>query len=360
MKKEATTIIASNLSKAALLCCQSLKFLTWLFLLSVFATSVLAEPAPPKVTKFVKIKSLRGFTGEALSAAFSPDNKFLAVGLPENRLIIWDVASWKIIKTLQENENDVSALAFSTDGKYLASGDSQKKIFIWNTSDWSKFESLKSNDKVNSMQFNKDNSILAIASENKTGLLYDLKEKEIKYKLKGHDDDLTSIKYNHDETIVATGSRDNSVILWDSASGKIRLKISNHKDSIYDMIFSNDGKYILSGGNDNAINITDAKTGNYIDSFVEHSTSVCKLGTVPNKNEFVSADCVVVRGPFGIRLTDSRNECKIILWDLTSKKPIQKIESTCDLTSLAISPDGKYMVAGYSLGAKDLVLFERK
>lgn len=323
-------------------------------------TTVFAGPVSVQPVNYEKVKSLRGFTGEVLSAAFSPDNKYLATGLSNNRVIIWDVKSWNSVITLEKNENDVTAVAFSSDGKFFASGDSQKKIYVWNTSNWSKVGYVKAKDKVNALQFSNDNTKLAVAAENKNGLLYDIKEDDLLLKLKGHDDDITSISYSHDQKMLITSSRDNRVMTWDAVTGKNISKILNHKDSIYDMIVSDNGKYIISAGNDNAVNITDLKTGQYVDSLVEHLTSICKLANIPGTDLVVSADCVNVSGPFGIRLTNSRDDCKIIVWDLATRKLVKKIDSTCDLTALAVSPDGKYIVAGYSLGAKDLVLFERK
>lgn len=323
-------------------------------------TTVFAGPIPAQSANYEKVKSLRGFTGEVLSAAFSPDNKYLATGLSNNRVIIWDIKSWNPVITLEKNENDVTAVAFSSDGKFLASGDSQKKIYVWSTSNWSKVGYVKAKDKVNALQFSKDNTKLAVAAENKNGLIYDIKEDDLLLKLKGHDDDVTSISFSPDQNMLITASKDNRVMIWDAVTGKNISKIFNHKDSIYDMILSDNGKYIISAGNDNAVNITDLKTGQYIDSFVGHLTSVCKLANIPGSDLVASADCVNVSGPFGIRLTNSRDDCKIILWDLATKKLVKKLDSTCDLTSLAVSSDGKYIVAGYSLGSKDLVLFQRK
>ena len=67
----------------------------------------------------------------ALSVAFSPDGKLLASGGDNNTIMLWDVASGTLTKTLTGHADVVWSVAFSPDGKLLASGSYDKTIKIW-------------------------------------------------------------------------------------------------------------------------------------------------------------------------------------------------------------------------------------
>ena len=53
--------------------------------------------------------------------AFSPDGRFLAAAGESQLIRLWDVTTWKEVRTLKGHPSDVRNLAFSPDGKTLAS-----------------------------------------------------------------------------------------------------------------------------------------------------------------------------------------------------------------------------------------------
>jgi hypothetical protein len=51
--------------------------------------------------------------------ALSADNKFLAVGLSDGRILFIDIASGKVVSTLATQQLAIIKMAFSPDGKRL-------------------------------------------------------------------------------------------------------------------------------------------------------------------------------------------------------------------------------------------------
>jgi WD40 repeat protein len=309
---------------------------------------------------YENLKSLGGYQGEVFSATFSPNGRYLAVGFNEGIVRIWEVQSWKIIATLNENENDVTAVAFSPDGKTLATADSQKRIILWDTDTWAKKTRLKAYGGVNALAYNKDGSRLAVASSDDVVQIWDIGSNDFK-KLKGHNRKVNALAFSPDSARLVTGSNDDSIILWDSREGKKLNQAKVHNGSVTKVAFSNDGKLILSGSSDNTIAMHDAQKAEFMDILTGHNEEICSFTNLNGSNNIViSADCVNVPGPFGIMLRDTKSTCKIIFWDLIAKKPLKSLESNCDLAFVTVSPDDKYLVAGYVKSEKRIQVLQRK
>ncbi len=306
------------------------------------------------------IKMLRGYAGNILSLAFSPDGKLMAIGTSDQSVIIWDVLTWTEIKTLFEENDDVRTLAFSRDGKYLASGHEDDKVYLWDTSTWKKISSIRASDAVTSLSFNGDSTILAIARDNDKILLWDIKKGKAHKKLQGHNGDVKAVDYSPDGSRLASGSQDNIVIVWDAASGEKIQTLPGHINNVVAISYSPDGKYLVSGSNDNTIIIWDANTGNYINTLAGYTNSVCTVSFVPGSNILAAGDCIVLKGPFGIPIRHSGSACKVVFWDLESVKQINSIDGDCGLSSAAFSPDGKYFVTGHATGGRFITIYERK
>jgi WD40 repeat protein len=64
------------------------------------------------------------------SVAFSPDGKQLAIGTEDNLVILWDVATQTVIRTLTGHTNSVWTLDFSPDGSLLVSA-GITQVIVW-------------------------------------------------------------------------------------------------------------------------------------------------------------------------------------------------------------------------------------
>jgi hypothetical protein len=86
------------------------------------------------------------------------------------------------------------------------------------------------------------------------------------------------------------------------------------------------------------------------------------LSFIPGSIVLTSGDSTAItvgRGPFGIPVAQE-SACKLVFWNISTATQLKAIDSDCSLSSLAYSPDGKYLAAGHTGNNSFITVFERK
>jgi WD40 repeat protein len=103
----------------------------------------------------------------------------------------------------------------------------------------------------------------------------------------GHSENISQATYSHNGNFIATGSRDQSVIIWDAYNGKAIRQLFGHLGAVTSCVFSNDDKLLVTGGNDNQVCLWEIKTGKRISSF-DLGSGVTSLA-ISDQNNFIVA-----------------------------------------------------------------------
>ena len=172
----------------------------------------------------VKNKSLlraynNGHKDRILAIDISKDSSLIVSGGRDSTIVLWDLISGKVLKTLRYQKGIISSLKISADCKYLVSGGSDKNVF-----------------------------------------LYDLKNNKILYELGKHSDDITSVAFSPDCKTIAATCADHFIYLYAVESGKLISKLEGHTNCVREAIFSADSSKLISCGDDSKVifwNITD-------------------------------------------------------------------------------------------------------
>ncbi|NUM34680.1 MAG: caspase family protein [Candidatus Brocadiae bacterium] len=264
--------------------------------------------------------------------AYSPDGKSLASS-NEYSIIIWDIASGKILHNLH-NKDVVTSVAYSPDGKSLASGSLNNTIKIWNIASGTELLTLVGHsDYIVSIAYSPDSKSLASGSSDNTIKIWDIASQTELVTLVGHSDYIASIAYSPDGKSLASGSSDNTIKIWDIASQTELLTLVGHSGYIASIAYSPGGKSLASGSSDNTIKIWDIASGKELATLSGHSAHVASVAYSPD----------------GKSLASGSETIKI--WDIASGKELATLSGhSAHVASVAYSPDGKSLASGGSDG----------
>jgi WD40 repeat protein len=201
---------------------------------------------------------------------------------------IWDAKPAEIlVQTFTGHSELVRSAAFSSDGRFIISGSFDKTLILWDTA---------------------------------TG-------KELKT-FKGHAGPITSVAFSADGNFVLSGSMDRTMKLWDmSTAAEIRsMDVAWHL--VY-IAVSPDGKYLLSNVGPHDLKLWEASTGKEVRSFPGESGMITCVAFSPDGNFIASGS----------------SDATVMLWDPKTGKLLGTLILDHRVSNLAISQDGKYLLA---------------
>jgi WD40 repeat protein len=219
-------------------------------------------------------RTLRTFIGHksvVCGSVFSADGtKLFTAGGWDKSVIIWEVATGKLLQKIDGQLNFLNRLALSSDGRWLAYWSSNDANGDYNVRIWDvanaklahHFEPRQG--PVNVAAFSADSARLVFigGKSNHQGSAYYVQlwdvvsGKEIRT-FTSPEKQFTSVSLTSDGRILATGIPEKSLGLWEVVSGKERSRIAGHQSAVYRLDFSPDGKLLAAASNDAPIFIWD-------------------------------------------------------------------------------------------------------
>ncbi|PJF19010.1 Transcriptional repressor TUP1 [Paramicrosporidium saccamoebae] len=159
-----------------------------------------------------------------------------------------------------------------------------------------------------------------------------------------HDNVVCCVRFSHDGKLFATGSNKVAAVYNVRTGEKIAAMVDTDgvvqdgDQYIRSVAFSPDGKYLATGCEDQIFRVWDISTQKLLAKFPGHSQDIYSVEFMPtNSNQVVSGS----------------GDRTIKIWDIAEKKCIQTLEvdntdagKDAGITSVSVSPNGKYIAAG--------------
>ncbi|QRV93578.1 Vegetative incompatibility protein HET-E-1 [Ceratobasidium sp. AG-Ba] len=316
--------------------------------------------------------------------AFSPDGSYLASGLSDHTICIWDLITGHLVGSAMEGHaTSVRSVCYSSDGKLLVSGSVDCSIRIWNTVSGQQVLAVLDAHKsrVNSLACSPDGKCIVSGSDDRMVCVWDLHTGKLLFgPLMGHIDAVRCVVYSPDGSHIASGSADQTIRIWGAHSGATFGKpFEGHSGRVLAVSYSPDGRRILSGSNDNTVRVWDSQTGQTVAvysrykppsppvyildgnqilytgySYSIHIVDVEARDTASTTTKKHSDP--VFSAAFstdGSRIVSSGESGAISVWDSTSGARIAGpfTGHTNNVWSVGFSPCGKRIVSGSSDGS---------
>jgi WD40 repeat protein len=302
------------------------------------ALQTLREVAESPATRML----LEGFKMEVKSAAISPDNSMALAGscaqvdtqgaCQAGLLILWDLATGKVLHQWSAHAGWLSAVAFGNDGKTLISGGQDGSLILWNAKTGAKIRQLEgSSGGITSMAVEADNNALLSGSDDGTMILWDLESGSITRKFTGHNSPVKALAIASSKAEAVSGHADGAVVLWDLKNPQPVRTIEGNGYEVESVAINHDGSWILSTAGFDLRKIN-SETGE-----VEKSQA---WGGQPGKLALGADESFVLLERTILSQFDLQNWREERIFDI----------GTEDVSALAISQDKPLGLAGYSDG----------
>ena len=116
--------------------------------------------------------TLQGHASFLKAVSYSPDGRTLASAGLDQKIILWDAATGKLLRTFTGQDSLILCLDWNHDGSRIATGGDS--IFIWDSVSGEPLRTVRSfYGLVNGVSFSPDGKHLATAQFDKSVLLFD-------------------------------------------------------------------------------------------------------------------------------------------------------------------------------------------
>ncbi|CAJ0629798.1 6103_t:CDS:2 [Entrophospora sp. SA101] len=271
-------------------------------------------------------KSLTGHNHFVQDVVISSDGQFALSASWDKTLRLWDLNTGTTTRRFVGHEKDVLTVSFSPDNRQIVSGSRDKTIKLWNT----------------------------------------LGECKLNIQDEGHTNWVSCVRFspNPSNPVIVSSGWDRLVKklnifqrknLTRSDGGKCRLKTNHHGHSGYinTVTISPDGSLCASGGKDGITMLWDLNEGKHLYSLEANDIIINALVFSPNRYWLCAATTSSIK-----------------IWDLETKKVIDDLKPDFTETgrnskdpeciSLAWSPDGTTLFAGYTDGSRIISVLNQK
>jgi len=271
------------------------------------------------------------------AATFSRDGKWFASGGKENTVKLWELATGRELFTLDPNGGFVNGVVFSPDSKLLAAGALSGGITLWDVESGVQTGSLQGHSSsVNALAFSPDGKWLASASADQTVKIWDVATRREIRTCSGHSREVYALAFAPDGRLLASGSADKTIKIWNPLTGNEKTTLKGHTGEVSAIVFNPDGKSLVSAGEDKTIRIWDVAAGRETRLLSGHERQIKALAVSPDGQQFASGSA----------------DTTVRLWDTATGRETRSLGGhSSEIYTVAFSPDAHWLASGSDDGS---------
>ncbi|MFN8372307.1 MAG: protein kinase [Anaerolineae bacterium] len=318
-----------------------------------------------------------GHSGAVLGVAYSPDGRMALSASADHNLVLWNLETGAIMRTLEGHSDWVRSVAFSPNGEQALSASADGTLILWDVATGMMIRQMSGHSgAVNQAVFSPDGLTAVSASDDGSLILWDLGSGTATRSFRMSEiSPMKTVAISPDGLSALSGDEQGRVTLWDLSTGLPMTSYVGHENSVYSVAISPDGRYGLSGSSDRSVILWALNTGQILRRFVGHSDWVWSVAFSPNGRYAISASednklilwnvntgelvrrfdghtdkvYAVTFSPDGHRVLSGGNDRTVIQWDIESGAAVHTFEAHRDwVNSIAYSPDGHRAISASS------------
>ncbi len=321
-----------------------------LFFISLSLSSILAQEFPIETV----IQS--GHFAGIESLDFSPDGKFMVTGGQDGLVKLWDVATFREVRTFRGHSQPVNTASIDPASKMIVSGSGSTgngEVKLWDIRTGALIKDVGTFEGgVNTAAFSPDGKWLAIGSSSSVIqanlTIWDVENGKTIKVLTDGPPGLAALAISPDGLRIIGGGftadhKDGEIRVWDCRSLEVVKKFKAHPYYVKKIKFSRDGSRLVSlsnesvkKGRENVIKVWDSSTlKNVFDISFKASTHTDDVAISPQGN------LIAYQAEEGIHIKDILRSEEILI-----------AEKYFYSASLQFSPDGALLVVATSVGIR--------
>lgn len=259
------------------------------------------------------------------------DAKFAISSSEEGKIVVWDLATWRPLRTLVGHAKPVWSIAVSEDGTNLYSASEDGTIKCWNLTTGTVERTIEDNQgNVLAIAVTPDGKRIVAGLRDKTVRVWEVASGRLLHTFRGHAVGVFDVVTTLDGQHAISASTDGTIRVWRLDTEQDDWGDDEHIGGIYALTFFSDGIRFATASLDYTVKIRDSRTGQNIRTLRGHEGSV--LGVA------ISAD--------GRLLATASDDRTLRLWDVETGQVIRVFEGHTDFVrGVAITPDGRQLIS---------------
>jgi WD40 repeat protein len=236
------------------------------------------------------------------------------------------------LTTFSKNGHIVNALAFSPDNKILATGGTDANIVLWDLNSYREMRTLKGHiAPVEALEFDFETGWLYSVGRDNKLIAWNIKTGKIEFNIKAHEREARDLRIDYFRGNIITASADKTISLWDKSTGEHQKTFYGHERDVTSISISSDWNFLFSSGPDLMLKTWDLNNGAELKSINVGRSWIYALSRSPVNNVYASG-----------------GDNKVIqVWNDNVYSPIRTIEGQKGkITALDISGNGKLLASG--------------
>ncbi|PAV22978.1 WD40 domain containing protein [Pyrrhoderma noxium] len=281
--------------------------------------------------------------GDALSAAYLPDGRYVVVASRNGIIRKWDALTSCLVseRVMSDSQIDSTCAAtFSPDRKSVVFGDYRGRMQVWNVDTGEQDGGLLEGhtSSIECLSFSSDGKYLASGSSFWTVVIWDMDERRVKTgPLRVHTGMVTAVSFSPCGNKLVSGSSDKTILVWDVSTGEVLREIICEGE-VCSVTYSPNGHFILAGGWGllSMWNVADDTAAPKVFQ-VHEDVCISRASFSPDGSRFATAGDVFFPDSGMVQIWDAS-------WRMEETKAAFE-EQQGMILSISLSPGGKFIAS---------------